>query len=406
MAVPSCTNNTHIPPVWVRGGKQAGESPQPPTKALRTALQPQYGPTWAVPANAVQLGATSGRRSMPAAGGEAPERSESRRPESGQGLVGPGLLDTTAQLRQTAQRTLQKRARAKSLTEALTEGLVGLGDSTPLRFAYRRTLSCAAVLRQNDGVVTGKYCNARWCVVCTRIRTAKLMTKYLPEIETWAEPTFVTLTRPNVTGKRLNSEVRAVNASLRQVGQNVRRGDGLTFRAIRKLEVTYSFKRNDFHPHHHLLVDSRAAANALVERWLEANPTAKRAAQDVRPCTSPVELFKYCTKLVVKGLDNERTAPPPWALDTIFKALKGLRTVQPMGFKAAAGVSDTVLDGDGTVTLDASTPAPLTGTVPAAFSWVSWLHDWVDKDTGEVLSDFSPDLKWLELLARIRRDGS
>lgn len=399
-------HTTHNPD-RVRGGKQARKAQCGGVYTPPHPIAPQNGPQSVLAPflhNAVQLGATEG--AQPLTAGEASERSESRRPSVAPKPAAP-VLDTTAQLRQNAQTTLRKRARAKSLTEALTDGLVGLGESTPLRFAYRRTLNCAGVLYQSGAVVSAKYCNARWCVVCNRIRTAKLMVRYLPDVRGWKEPMLVTLTRPNVGAAQLHGEVRSVVATLRQVGQNVRRGDGVAFRAVRKLEVTYNYRRNDFHPHHHLLVDSRAAADALVKRWLEANPDANPNAQDVRPCTSPIELFKYVTKLVVKGLDSERTAPPPWALDNIFKALKGLRTVQPMGFKCAgAAAADDVVDGDGELVLDASTPAPLERTEPATWQWVSALYDWIDMSTGEVLADYSPDLNWLRLLARIRRDGA
>jgi hypothetical protein len=113
-----------------------------------------------------------------------------------------------------------------------------------------------------------------------------------------------------------------------------------------------------------------------------------------------MELFKYVTKLLVKGLDGKQTAPPAYALDTIFKALKGLRTIQPMGFKLSAAV---VVAADETLQLDAATLSPISRPEPVKVEWVSWLTDWVDKSTGEVVSDYSPKLAHLELLARIRR---
>jgi len=180
----------------------------------------------------------------------------------------------------------------------------------------------------------------------------------------------------------------------------VRRTDGLVYRGVRKLEVTHNRAERTYHPHLHLLLNSRAAGDAMVRRWLLANPTASPDAQDCRPADSPLELFKYVTKLLVKGLDGLQTTPPAYALDTIFKALKGLRTVQPMGFKLSAAV---VVAADETLQLDAATQSPISRPEPVKVEWVSWLYDWVDKGTGEILSDYSPKLAHLEMLARIRR---
>lgn len=267
---------------------------------------------------------------------------------------------------------------------------------SPLRFGYRRTLECASVLMRVGDKVVAKYCRARWCPVCSAIRTSKLKVAYGPELATWEEPYFVTLSRPNVKAANLNGELRSIGVAFVLLAKNIRRTDGIAFRAVRKLEVTHNRDSNTYHPHLHLLVDSKAAGEAMVWRWLAANPTASPDAQDCRPADSPMEVLKYVTKLLVKGLDGKQTTPPAHALDTIFKALKGLRTVQPMGFKVPALA---VVAEDEAFVLDASTPAPVFSSDKV--EWVPWLYDWVDKDTGEVIADYSPSLAFREILARI-----
>ena len=322
------------------------------------------------------------------------------------------LLDTTAQLthRPIVSLTapcpatvLQKRARAKSFSERLVGGLVDLGGDTPLRHSYLRTQSCASLLRQENGKITGKYCGNRWCVVCNRIRTAKLYEAYLPALLQWEHRYFVTLTIPNCSGKSLHAKVRELIAGLRRVGQYVRR-DGHDFAAIRKLEITYSLARGDFHPHFHLIVNSQAAADALVTRWLIYFPEARGIAQDVRRCESvaaAAELFKYFTKLTVK-IDGRYSAPPARALDTIFKSMRKLRTIQPMGFKGVA-TAEAITDEDGELNLRAGTVVKSARI--ADFEWLSTSFDWVDFSTGEVLADFEPSQKFLALLDRIERDA-
>lgn len=395
---PHSRNNTLSLYRMVRSSEQGGGvvTCQAP-KACLPALQPQGEPAYAVPANAVLLGATGSRRFLAATGSKGTERSESSRLSQAPEPVA-GSLDTTGQLGHSAQRTLQKRARRKSLGEAVARRLLLNVPDSPLRFGYRRTLECASTLWQTGDKVVAKYCRARWCPVCSAIRTAKWTVAYAPELATWTDSHFVTLSRPNVKAANLNGELRSLGVAFVLLAKNVRRTDGIAFRAVRKLEVTYNRDSNTYHPHLHLLVDSKAAGEAMIRRWLAMNPTAKPEAQDCRPADSPMEVLKYCTKLLVKGLDGKQTMPPAHALDTIFKALKGLRTVQPMGFKvpALAVVAD-----DEALELDASTPAPTFSPEPV--EWVPWLYDWVDKATGEVVADYSPSLSWAEVLARISR---
>ena len=314
----------------------------------------------------------------------------------------PKPLDSTpAQPARNAQNSLRKRARAKGLSSALAEGLAGLGSLTPLRHSYLATLACAGTLRQEAGVVKGKYCGHRWCVVCNRIRTAKLQQAYNPELSTWAHPHFVTLTLPNVRGSALHGEVRRLLKALTAVKRALKRTDGIAFRAVRKLEITLNLHRWTFHPHLHLLVDGAVASHALVGRWLELNPDASPKAQDVRPATNPAELFKYVTKLCTK-VEGIQTAPPPAALDTMFKALRGLRTIQAMGFKVSS-TPENVLDADGALELDASTPAPAAAPDLTEWHWLAGaVQDWVNLETGEVLADHTPTRAHLELLANVR----
>lgn len=343
---------------------------------------------------------------------------------AGAGAGAGAVLDTTAQLPEGPQpdaattllespqpdaaTTLRKRAKAKARTEAVVEGLAGLGTETPLRRSYARTLLCANILRQADGKVEGKYCGNRWCVVCNRIRTAKLRTAYAPELATWADAQFITLTIPNVQGKQLHSVVRELVKTVRLLADSIRRTDRLSWKAVRKLEVTYSTARRDYHPHLHLLVAGKAQADVIVRRWLATFLEANPAAQKVVPCAGPTamaELFKYLTKQTVKDADGKTTAPPARVLDTIYKAVRKLRTIQPMGFTVAAA-ADVVQDEEGTIELDESTPAPLARTAPVEWQWLTTLTDWVDFSTGEVLSGYEPTAEEASTLRRIRAAAS
>jgi hypothetical protein len=221
---------------------------------------------------------------------------------------------------------------------------------------------------------------------------------------TWADPHFVTLTIPNVQGRELHGVVREMLATMRPIARAIRHTDGLELKAVRKLETTYNPRRRDYHPHLHLIVDSGEAADALVRRWMKAFPAADAKAQDVRRCAGEGamrELFKYFTKLVIRGLDGERTAPPSLALDTIFKAVKGLRTFQPMGFACAVKVSAD----DEALELDAGTVSPIPPDSRGLIRW-QWIgDDWLDYGSGELLSGFTPTDSMRELVKRITADA-
>lgn len=391
----SAVLNSNRTDAGVRSGSPRPASSGPSAARKRSAppssLATVPGRPDALPANLPAVDAHRGQNQRTTA--PTPPR-EATRAEA------PVVLDTTAQ----PLHRLRNRARSKHVTEAIAEGLSRL--DSPLRFAYASTLRCAQILTQDGATVTGKYCRQRWCLVCNRIRTAKLIGAYLPVLATWADPHFVTLTVPNVAPDAL---LRTVDGLLKLWGRNgiphaIRRTDGLEFRALRKLEVTYNPRRKDCHPHGHFIVDGRAAADALVRRHLLARPDADPKAQNVKSCAGPGamrELFKYFTKMLVKGADGQRTAPHPVVLDVLFKAMRKRRTFQPMGFTVPKAEPD-----DESLTLDENTASPDADRGRVLWEWSGTLADWVDYNTGETLSGYDPPATMRELVERIRADAA
>jgi hypothetical protein len=85
----------------------------------------------------------------------------------------------------------------------------------------------------------------------------------------------------------------------------------------------------------------------------------------------------------------------------MFKAVKGLRTFQPMGF-----VSPVKLDAtDETLELDAGTVSPIAPDSRGLIRW-QWIgDDWLDYSSGELLSGFTPSDSMRELVRRITTDA-
>lgn len=253
----------------------------------------------------------------------------------------PLLLDTLAQLRTAGNyqavtdpsKSRLKRAVAKYKTNKLIYKLIDL-DST-LHDYYWNTWHCNNVLLQKKDTITGHYCNGRACIVCGRIRTAKLIKGYLPVIKTFREPMFFTPTIPSVKGEHLEGAIVGMNKVHRKIVDNLRKTKGLVIKGLRKLEVNpeketvnHSY-RDTFSPHNHFILDGRKEAEAYRDEWLKHYPEAYEGAQDIRPAdeSSLIELFKYTTKLAApKAGDAEK-------LDVIFRALYNKRCVQPVGIK-------------------------------------------------------------------------
>jgi hypothetical protein len=187
------------------------------------------------------------------------------------------------------------------------------------------------------------------------------------------------------------------------IAKDMARTDRLTLTSLRKLEVTYNATRKDFHPHFHLVVKGKVEAETLVRRWLKYFPDANPGAQKVIACAGDGvagELFKYLTKDTVT-VDGKERAIPSRALDTIYKAVKRRRTIQPTGALKAVKVG-ALEDEDGALELDTSTPAPSRRTKPCLWSWVTSLTDWVDYETGEVLAGYDPSPADRATLQRFR----
>jgi hypothetical protein len=139
------------------------------------------------------------------------------------------------------------------------------------------------------------------------------------------------------------------------------------------------------------VVEGRPQALALLDRWLILHPEANRAAQDIRPCdaNSLKELFTYFTKVVVKRPDASapRALAPVEALDVMFRAMKGRRVYQPMGFKAAV---EPGADENAEVGTSGDTQATKRIGEALAWDWIQSATDWVDLDTGELLTGYEP----------------
>jgi hypothetical protein len=304
--------------------------------------------------------------------------------EGGAAAVVEENLKLTKSAKFSAKENFGKRARVKYLTEAMAVGLANL-PSTKLTKSYWNTFYCSSILQKKGDSLTGKYCKNRWCLVCCRIRSAQLIKQYAPVLESWPEKHLVTLTVPNCSAADLDPTVKGMKVGFDTIRrswamQHRRKQRDSPLIALRKLETTNNPERDDYHPHFHLVVPDLSTGNELRAAWLTQFPSAKWDGQDVRPANGGAahELFKYFTKLVTTKSKERFIRLEP--LNVIFEAIAGQRTFQAFGVsKAKEELGDEESD---------ALAEEL--NIDAVFEWVQDQADWIDKSSGEMLTNYKP----------------
>ncbi|MGW7856031.1 protein rep [Staphylococcus xylosus] len=123
--------------------------------------------------------------------------------------------------------------------------------NTFLSFVADKTLEKQKLYKANS-------CKNRFCPVCAWRKARKdalglsLMMQYIKQQEN-KEFIFLTLTTPNVMSDELENEIKRYNNSFRKLIKRKKVGSVIKG-YVRKLEITYNKKRDDYNPHFHLLI--------------------------------------------------------------------------------------------------------------------------------------------------------
>lgn len=291
------------------------------------------------------------------------------------------LAQLTPNLKNSGLEILTKRAKAKHFTNSYTKVLASL--RSPLQKSYNNTIyGCCTSLIQQEDKITSKYCNNRWCIVCNRIRTAKMINEYYPILTELKDKHFVTLTVPNIPGVLLRWQIKDMIKKAQLIVKQIRKTKEV--KGLRKLECTINLFTRHFHPHFHFVVEGEHIAKEIVKRWLKMNPEANIKAQDIRSADdgTMLELFKYFSKIISKDTIHVKS------LDKIFISMRGLRVYQPLGIKK---VSEDIEELQAEV-FDVN-------KMEAIWNWLE--HDWYNIDTGESLTNYKPSELILRLINNI-----
>ena len=282
---------------------------------------------------------------------------------------------------------LEKRAKAKYSQEPLLLALLELKESK-LAKNYKDAFFCSSVLTQKGDKLTSRYCKNRFCRVCNRISTGKLINNYAPILDKLTDKQFVTLTIPNVEAEDLRSSIIKMNKVMRLIQDKRRKAKIPLIKGIRKLECTYNTFLNNYHPHFHLIIENEAQATDLINEWLFYYPEAVIQAQHKAEATECIELFKYFTKLTSNTgatYENGSKVKDEWqfpeAIDVIFTHIAKLRIVQSMG--GIRLVDDKIKDLEAQI-VDKETIKEYNGV----YFWYG--ENWYDPYTGELITNFCP----------------
>ena len=123
--------------------------------------------------------------------------------------------------------------------------------NTFLSFVADKTLEKQKLYKANS-------CKNRFCPVCAWRKARKdalglsLMMQYIKQQEK-KEFIFLTLTTPNVQNEQLEDEIKHYNKSFKKMVER-KKVKSIIKSYVRKLEITYNKKRDDYNPHFHVLI--------------------------------------------------------------------------------------------------------------------------------------------------------
>ena len=278
---------------------------------------------------------------------------------------------------QSPKETLMKKQWSKYVSKGIALSLMHFNPKSELYKSYKNSTYCAETLLTNEvGKIHTTYCKNRWCLTCNRIKTARLINAYLPQLEQLFQPVFVTVTLPTVPGEELPERIAKMEKEWREISKNsiktAYKKTNNPFKGIRKAECTIR-PNGMYHYHFHFILNDWAQAEWLVSQWLKRFPEADRKAQDIRFANEFAfrELFKYAFKAEVKS--NNKTNAKRY--DLVFSALRGKRTYQAFG-----GIKAIEEDFNEE---DLTNGIVLEGMYNKIFKWC--VDDWYEKGSGEAL---------------------
>jgi len=297
------------------------------------------------------------------------------------------------------RKTLYKTVRKKSFQNHYLPHLVAFSQQEKNTYWEKRlwgVYHCAENLYIEQGQYKNHRCKKRECLICQGYTTRERIAKYLPVLRSFNDLQFVTLTVPNIGAHQLRQTIKQMTGVFRAT-LDVLRKQGFGVRGTRNLEVTFSPKRANFHPHFHCIIEGKENAKKVVKHWKRLwgtrAVTLSNKAQDIRPFGTKesdlLEAFKYANKIVSSDENRERVIYA-WGLFESMKATSGgeggIRTFQTFGFNLSDyPAEETGGEPAGEFVADPTLPD---GSFTFIFDRQAGFFDYIEPSTGETLTDY------------------
>ena len=166
---------------------------------------------------------------------------------------------------------LKGRAKRKTISQVLNLRLIEAVEKkgeTERKQGYWNTYHCQNTVVSHNGRIYGKYCKNRHCTLCCSIRKAEIINRYLPVIQTWEDPYFITLTVRAVPARKLETWLKGFKKAFRRIREKYKkrnqRGKGLKLVGIKSLECNFNPVKKTYNPHLHIVVPNEAIADILI----------------------------------------------------------------------------------------------------------------------------------------------
>lgn len=194
------------------------------------------------------------------------------------------------------------------------------------------------------------FCNNRFCPQCSANKAREdavelaAMIDYLKQ-EFNYEFIFLTLTAPNIPAPMVSEELNIYAKAFEKLFRT-KKVKAICKGYVRKLEMTYSIKRDDFHPHYHILLavnksyfkDTRyyISQQEWLKMWIKAKRDPTIEVVDIRKFKAEQDLYKAIfeiSKYISKDSDYMYS---PEVFKVFYNTLKGKRMLSFSGcFKDA-----------------------------------------------------------------------
>jgi hypothetical protein len=264
---------------------------------------------------------------------------------------------------------------------------------------YWNTYHCQSKVSTADGMLHGRYCKNRFCLLCLSIRKADIINRYLPIIKDWPDPHFVTITAKAISLKRIAKRMRSLLNGFQKITSKYRkraiRGKGKKLIGIKSLESNFNPEKRTYNPHFHIIVADKEMAEIIVREWLAmcprrlVKPEAQKIIRVWDPEKTLIEVVKYGSKIFTEPYINTKAEKKGdceiyvAALDNIFSAMDGLRIFERFGFN-----------------LPKTIKVNNTKVVTEFLDWTfePKAFDWINENIDMPLSGYAPSQELINLL--------